>query len=420
MKRALILIILFVATLSLGADPGSEEVWLRSAKGFDLEPRILAPPVLVPRAIGTEEDEDRSAESSSRLLDPDGSAELSLETGSLQAGPPEIGSLKTVSRGYRLKLEPARLRVGTRFHTVVPGATVGLVGLEEGDFEILAGDQVFTGADALDPISAEERAGLPSSAAVVGKLSPKLGTGRLILRGSSSQAGAPLELFVEEPASPLTLVLSLQRDRYLHGQVLQGSLRLVRQGENGEEPVPTLKAEANLEISGGARQPVRLVPNPVGGYSLRMPLDARNTILGQDWTLQVQAVGMVEKQQVVRGAAASFRVAFASARFDEPVLVSRASGAGVTLVFPIETSVSGRFSLTGVLHEAGEDVPQALAEARSEAWLDAGKSRLALVFGAEVFPKGLPEGPLEIRDLRLEDLSRNSLVQSRAVGLVLE
>ena len=113
--------------------------------------------------------------------------------------------METTTHGYSMKLEPARLRVGTPFHILTPGALIAVAGVAAGAVEIIVDGEALAAAEALEAVPARDGAtrddiDLPP-AEVRGRLRPQLGAGRFTLRAATPKEAGPLVLYVEEPES---------------------------------------------------------------------------------------------------------------------------------------------------------------------------------------------------------------------------
>lgn len=209
---------------------------------------------------------------------------------------------------------------------------------------------------------------------------------------------------VFEPQSSVRLSVALGRDRALAGGRSNVAVSLY----DGATRMPNLRADGLLVSPTGQTWPLKLAANGKGMLEgdVPVPVDARS---GDGlWEVQVFAsdAGGVQRDG---------RTAFAVSRPTAKLAGGYAFDARrLRFDLPVRTGASGRYEARGTLYATGRDgALRPVSVAHSAAWFAPGARSLTLAFDRAHVPAGYG-APYELRDLELNDQSRNAPLERRA------
>lgn len=272
-----------------------------------------------------------------------------------------------------------------------------------------------------------------SDGTVAFRLSETVGFGNIKLQVATA-AGVSDQFVVHvfEPNSPAVLNLQANRSNYLAGNSLRATVSL--QGIAHQMSASDIQGylsspDASISI------PVQFVANRNGGFNAnaQLPMDAGN--INGLWSVHAlvntrDANGL----SVIRDAKTALAVAAPTARLNNLVSINASPdssiagglGKGLTtsatdsmeVLLGIDAAIAGRYEISGVLYGTAKNGQlQPMAVAQSAAWLNQGQGQLALGFGDGLLKASGFSAPYAIRDVRLKDQSRLSLLQTRQQGL---
>ncbi len=339
------------------------------------------------------------------------------------------------SRQYWLRVTPEELRAGVALPTTSAGALVRVQSFDvDGDARPVdidalrvatpAGELLVRGA-AMDLLIDAEKMDAASTPFATGtaafRLRGDLGAGEFVVSGEVFDAesqredpGADIDsiLFhVFEPNSDAVLALAANQGHFLHNSVARFTVEL-----QAEDVTSVAQIDGFLAAPSGQAWPVTFTPAADGAYVARVPLNASGEA-GYRGLWQVEAVveGDANGQRVRRAVHTAFAVALPTARVTD---VARQRQDGVrTVDVGVEVAVEGRYEVRAVVYGTNtEGQLRPLAAAHSAAWLEPGEGTLSLGFDAQALAREGFGAPFEVRDLRLIDQGRMSLLQEQARG----
>lgn len=294
-------------------------------------------------------------------------------------------------RGRELSLDPRRLLV--RKDGVEHGAGRGMSLLVDAEQLAVADAPFVEGTTAF-------------------RLSPELGAGRFELAAPDVRDDGRYVIQVFEPQSDVVLTLTSERADYLHGDRLRVDATLEGRAALVE------RAQGFVVSPGGRVFPLGL-ESAGARLSGALVLDALAAPGAGLWEVHLRVEGSVAGARVVRTARTAFACSLPTARLLGGVTSER-DAAGLLVGLAVEVGSAGRYDVRGVLYgtDAG-GASRPLALAQSAAWLEPGRGVLSLRFDAALIEKSGLAAPFELRDLRLMDQGRMSLLhrQERALTL---
>lgn len=317
------------------------------------------------------------------------------------------------SREYWRDATEAELRAGVKLPTTAPQALIRL-SPRAGNTATLTADNLVVRANGRQYAASEAVQSLADAAAlrsagmdvpegsVVAKLSAAVGAGDIELAVPSASGGYLVHVF--EPKSSQVLNLGATRDTVVAGAAI--TIRANFAGATGQ------KASGMIAAPDGYTQDITFTPGADGTFTATVVPDAAHAGGPALWEVHAFAEGRAGQQRVLRDARTAFAVSTPTAR-----LTGTATNASAkqSLRFDvgIETASASRYQLSGVLYGRGKDgSPQPFAYAQSAAWLETGNGTIALRFEGDAL-QARPEGPYELRDLRLVNQADMSVIERR-------
>lgn len=339
------------------------------------------------------------------------------------------------SRQYWLRVTPEELRAGVALPTTSAGALVRVQSFDADgnarpvDIDALrvatpAGDQLARGA-AMDLLVDAEKMDAASTMFASGtaafRLRGDLGAGEFVVsgdldvgEGQREDPGADIDwvLFhVFEPNSDAVVALAANQGHFLHNNVARFTVELQAEGVTSVAQI-----DGFLTAPSGQAWPVIFTPAADGAFVARVPLDASGEA-GYRGLWQVEAVveGEADGQRVRRAVHTAFAVALPTARLTNVVRQNQGDASSVDV--GVEVAVEGRYEVRALIYGTnaeGQLLP--LAASHSAAWLEAGQGTLVLPVDAQALAREGFAAPYEVRDLRLIDQGRMSLLQEQSRG----
>jgi hypothetical protein len=318
------------------------------------------------------------------------------------------------SREYWIDASESQIQNGIGLPLSAPGAIVR-ISPHAGNVPIAASDvQIRVAGRHLDNAKAIRAAADTDALRAAGMDAPQ---GSVALRLSDAVAGktqlavptarGAYLVHVYEPASTVVLGLAADRDSIAGGERV--SFRATLQGA-------TLDRIGGLvSAPDGASQNVDFARQSDGSYVGSVTPDLAHAGGAGLWEIHAFGVG-AGQNAVPRDAKTAFAVGVPVARLDGSVARATAR-AGVTLRIGVETTISSRYALSGVLYGTGADGQlHPVAMAQSAAWLAAGKGNLELRYDAASLSL---RAPWEVRDLRLVNQADLSVQERRERAIAL-
>ena len=375
-----------------------------------LAPGDLAPPALAPDAPPAAA-LDRGPVALSWPIDQDAD--------DLAAAPPPPHE----SRAWWRRVDPAALAAGVPLPLSRPGALLKLspaggAPLDLADLELEAPGGARHRGDAglrrlADPVHLRD-AGMPfGEGTAIFEVRPELGAGEFTLR---APADAPVLVYVLERDSGASLSLAPRSDVVFVGAELRLSARLREDGA----PLAASAISGDLLAPDGTLLPLALTPGPDGAYAGVVTAPAR-AVPGVLYTLQVRSEATTRGGlKVRRDATSAVSLVTPTARFTAGAAREQGEGA-LRIDLDVEVAAASRFGASAVLYastRAGELQP--LGVAQSAAWLEPGARTLSLTFDRDTLGASTLGAPYELRDLRLTDQGRLSVLHRQARALPLD
>lgn len=341
--------------------------------------------------------------------------QTSSDLAAAPARPPE-------SRAWWRLASPQELATGVPLVISEPGALLKLspeagaaLALDQLELETPAG-AIHRGDAGLRPLADPEHlrdAGMPlSPGTILLEIRPELGVGTFTLRAA---AAARVLVYVLERASATTLSLAPASDVAFAG----ASVRVTARLHQDDAVLEATSIAGELLGPDGATTPIGLTRDPEGTYSGHVTAPAV-PVQGALYTLQVRAEGKSRQGLALRrDAVGAVSLALPTARFT--AAAARDPGPGELRVrLAVEVAAASRFGVSAVLHgtSAGGEL-QPIGVAQSAQWLEPGVHHLALVFDADTLAASRLGAPYELRDLRLADQGRMSVLHRQARALPL-
>lgn len=346
------------------------------------------------------------------------------------------------SRQYWLDASGTQLAAGVEISTTAPGAIVRISPLEpdsksaafsQQDITLsIQGNRLNTGEGIehlADQQSLNAAGASFSEGTVAFRLSESLGAGSISVQAANAAAVSDqFVVHVFEPNSPAVLNLQADRGNYLAGHSLNATLSLqgiAHQLSAGD--IQGYLSSPDVSVS----LPVSFTANRNGGFdaSVQLPQSAGN---GHGlWSLHAfintrDANGLT----VIRDAKTALAVAAPTARLNGQASMTTAqsgsgskgiaatNNSGMQFTLGMDVAVAGRYEISGVLYGTAKNGQlQPLAVSQSAAWLNAGQGQLNLSFDPDLLAASGLSAPFAVRDLRLKDQSRLSLLETRQQGL---
>lgn len=302
------------------------------------------------------------------------------------------------STGFHGKLTRAALRRGVAVPVSRPGALIKLSGPAR-DLELV------------DPRGRVHRPGDGLRAAGNDRgaftLDPALGVGAFTLRAN---AESDVHLDVREPDSDIVLAVQAAADVVLLGEPVRVRPLLSRAGQ----PLHGVRVAGRL-LDPSGREHGALVRGQGGQLHAALPARVDHPA-GALWTLEVTADATVDGVPVRRTVTTAVAVAVPTARYTGAARTSATDGVRVEL--ELDVASAGRYAATAVLYGTNrEGASQPIAVAQSADELAPGRRWLALEYDAATVAASGMRAPFELRDLRLADQGRMSVLHRQARGL---
>lgn len=244
---------------------------------------------------------------------------------------------------------------------------------------------------------------LANSSAV--KMSAAAGTGQFKLR--VAQQLAPTQKYivnVKEKGSAYRQSLATDQQTYLAGAKVRFSASVMKQTQALENTAHRAFIKApNGEINEVAYAAVG------DEYQIELPTDVHNATRGQLYELHVESQVTDGANKVMRHGKMAFSVAAPTARMSiEGASYERAS-------FNLEVASEGRYAVSGVIYgydQSGQAQP--MMQSSSAYYLSPGQQTVELEFDQNIFNASTLSAPFVLRDAKLVDQSRVSVLQRQS------
>jgi len=240
---------------------------------------------------------------------------------------------------------------------------------------------------------------------------PKRGQpNRLRLQLAGVPANQPLVVHVYEPESAWRGRLSADRHSYLAGNTLQLDVSLV----NGDERFAAQSVQAVL-----------VSPDAAHAWPLELAADGFGLKGVAPQSLPEAGEGLYEVHAYLESRQGDIRIrrdlklavdiAVPTARLTGQI--DTGSDAGLTIDLGVEVATAGRYQISGQVWGTAEDGSlQPLAMAQTATVLEPGKGQLQLDVPADLLVESGLSAPFQVRQVRLLDQGRMSLLESRSHG----
>lgn len=302
------------------------------------------------------------------------------------------------STGFHQTLTRAALRRGVAVPVAQPGAFIKLSGAAR---DLALADprgRVHRPGDGLRGLGSDPGAFT---------LDPALGAGTFTLRAS---ADGDVHLDVRERDSDIVLAVQAAADLVFLGDSVRVQTRLTRAGQ----AVSGVRVHGRL-IDPSGRERGALVRGQGGQLHAALPARADHPA-GALWTLEVTADATVDGVAVRRTVTTAVAAAVPTARYTGAARTDATRGVRVDL--ELDVASPGRYAATAVLYGTNrEGASQPIAVSQSADELTAGRRWLTLEFDAATVAASGMRAPFELRDLRLADQGRMSVLHRQARGL---
>jgi len=209
---------------------------------------------------------------------------------------------------------------------------------------------------------------------------------------------------VFEPQSSVRLSIALGRDRAHAGGRSNVAVSLY----DGATRMSGLRASGLLVAPDGQNWPLKLSLNSAGMLEGDVPVPATAQSGAGLWEVQVFAS---DANGLQRDGRTAFAVSRPTARLTGDYAFDMRQ---LRFDLPVQAGAGGRYEARGTLYATGSNgVVRPVAVAHSAAWFAPGTRSLALTFDRAHVPAGFG-APFELRDLELNDQSRNAPLERRA------
>lgn len=345
--------------------------------------------------------------------------------------------VSTTSRRYLVEVDADTLREGVTLHVTSPQA---IVWISPGMAEQLMGDAHFL---ALDPTRLSLRTatgelyengrafsltagaqemtapGIFPQGTVLAQLASSVGSGSMVLSAPSLAHQATYQVHVEEGPGGVELELDTLRLEHFHGDAV--TVRALARDASGG-PVYLGALEGAVITSEDGEVPLAFRPGTDGRWTATQTLDALAVTTPGPWGVRVRATGFtLDGQPFERLATSAFAVAVPTAGL-APAVEIRRDELGATFRFGVEVASPGRYAIQGLVYGTDPATGELRPAARFESadWLEPEEPTSPPPTLSAVLDfcdlASLVE-PFEVRDLRLVDQSRMSVIGRRAVAL---
>lgn len=209
---------------------------------------------------------------------------------------------------------------------------------------------------------------------------------------------------VYEPQSSVRLSIAMGRDRVLAGGRSNVAVGL----HDGATRMPGLRASGLLVSPSGESWPLQFIANAGGMLEGDVPVPADAQSAPGLWEVQVFAS---DPNGIQRDGRTAFAVAQPTARLAGDFAFDMRQ---LRFDLPVQAGATGRYEARGTLYATAADgALRPVSVAHSAAWFGRGRHTLALAFDPAHVPRGY-RAPFELRDLELNDQSRNAPLERRA------
>jgi hypothetical protein len=306
------------------------------------------------------------------------------------------------STSHARTLTRAALRRGVAVAVSEPGALIKLSPRSGGLRDLTVVDprgRALTDGDGLRSVGAD-----PNAFTV----DPARGVGLFVVRGAADDA---VHLDVREPGSDVVLAVQAASDVAFVGDRVSVHARLARDGQL----VPGARITARLVDPQGQTRD-EFVRGRDGRLHAELHRRTDATPGGALWSVEVTAEATVDGVVVRRSVTTAVAVSVPTARYTGAADVDPASGVRVGL--ELDVASPGRYAATAVLYGTNrEGALQPIAVGQSADELAPGRRWLTLEFDAAAVTASGMRAPFELRDLRLADQGRMSVLHRQARGL---
>lgn len=321
---------------------------------------------------------------------------------------------ENTSRSYTIEATARELAGGVRLPLTARGAVIRLgpqAGsrgrvLEAGDITVSQAGWSLRGQEAARSLASGEQ--LSQAAPVFGReamamrLSNRIGAGEAVLsvRDEALIRGGRYQVHVFEPQS--SVVGRVSADRPL---ISLGGRFAADAGLAGSEGLQVRAVDAELRSPDGERFPVRLRVDRQGRVTGDLNLPRVQSTDPGLWELAATLKGEGPQGTIRRDVRVAFAGVAPTARLDGRAAVAEQRGEWQVQV-GVQVRTPGRYEVRATLPSAGT--------AHTARWLQAGRNELTLSFPGE-----LPDSAT-LRNLRLTDQSRMSVLHAQSAGITIE
>lgn len=241
---------------------------------------------------------------------------------------------------------------------------------------------------------------LANSSAV--KVASSAGTGKFQLRvGQALDPSQKYIVNVKEKNSVYRQSLSTNQQDYLAGSEAQFSATLAK----SDKPLTNVSHHTFLKAPNGEMTQVQYALDG-DHYRISLPQNMTDNARGQLYELHVQSQGMSGGNEVIRHGKIAFAVAQPTARMTiEGASFQRAS-------VNLEVASEGRYAISGMIY--GQDKSgqaQPIMQSSSAYYLSPGQQKVDLQFDQNILNASNLSKPYVLRDVKLMDQSRLSVLQ---------
>lgn len=243
----------------------------------------------------------------------------------------------------------------------------------------------------------------PNSSAV--KISKDAGIGKFKLRVSKTLNDNQKYLInVKEKGSPYQQTLTMPQQTFLPNQDISFSVTLNKH----EQSVVKTQHKAFIKTTSGFKQAVSFT-NKQGQLQVKLPSQLPEISRGELYELHIESQGKDGSATIKRNGKIAFAVAIPTARMINDISANKQQA-----LVGLEIASDGRYEVSGIIY--GQDKNnkfKPLMHSASAYYLEAGLHQVALKFDPELFKNSSLKAPYELRNMRLKDQSRLSVLQQQ-------
>lgn len=304
------------------------------------------------------------------------------------------------STSHARTLTAAALRRGVTLPISQPAAFLKLSGDVAAGSVVLVDPRGRVARDGLRPVRGDLHAYT---------LDPALGVGVFTLQAS---AAGEVRLDVREPDSGIVLALQTAADVVFAGEAVRVQVTLL---DSDGHAVPSARFNGRL-LDPAGKDRGALVRGRDGRLHATVPARVDAHPPGALWTIDLTADATIDGVPVRRTVTTAFAVTVPTARPTGAADVDSTNGVRVAL--ELDVASPGRYAATAVLYgtnREGQSQPISVGQSADE--LTPGRRTLTLEFDAAAITASGMRAPFELRDLRIADQGRMTVVHRQARGL---